>query len=94
MSHSADAAMVAWGRLGVPEVWRFQPKASQFAICVRRDDGSYSDTDRSLAFPALSSADVLEQLNRANELGADRWNRASSKDGFVMSSVRDSTGGV
>jgi Uma2 family endonuclease len=74
VSHSADAAMVAWGRLGVPEVWRFQPKSSQFTIFVRRDDGSYSQSERSLVFPALSSADVLEQLACANELGADRWN--------------------
>ena len=74
VSHSADAALVAWGRLGVPEVWRFQPKSSQFSILVRRDDGSYSQSERSLVFPALSSADVLEQLTRANELGADRWN--------------------
>ena len=74
VSHSADAALVAWGRLGVPEVWRFQPKSLQFIICVRRDDGSYSDSDRSRVFPTLSRADLLEQLARANELGADRWN--------------------
>jgi Uma2 family endonuclease len=74
VSHSADEAIVAWGRLGVPEVWRFRPRSSQFAILVRRDDGSYADSGRSLAFPALSSADLLEQLNRAIELGADRWN--------------------
>jgi Uma2 family endonuclease len=74
VSHSADMALVAWGRLGVPEVWRFQPKSSQFAICVLRDDGSYSRSERSVVFPVLSSADVLEQLARANQLGADRWN--------------------
>ena len=74
VSYSADAAVVAWGRLGVPEVWRFQSKSSRFTILVRRDDGSYSEADRSLAFPALSSAAILERLNRAIELGADRWN--------------------
>jgi Uma2 family endonuclease len=74
VSHSADAAMVAWGRLGVSEVWRFQPKLSQFTISVRSEDGSYSRSEHSLVFPALTSADVLEQLSRAKELGADRWN--------------------
>jgi Uma2 family endonuclease len=74
VSHSSDMALIAWGRLGVPEVWRFQPKSSQFAICVLQGDGSYSRSERSLVFPALSSADVLEQLARANLLGADRWN--------------------
>ena len=74
VSHSADAAIVAWGRLGVSEVWRFQPKTGDFRFCVRAQDGSYASAERSLAFPMLSTADVLEQLNRANELGADRWN--------------------
>jgi Uma2 family endonuclease len=74
VSHSADSALVAWGRLGVSEVWRYQPKTGDFRFCVRADDGSYVSADRSLAFPMLSTADVLEQLARANELGADRWN--------------------
>ena len=74
VSHSADAALAAWGRLRVPEVWRFQPRSSRFTFCIRNSDGSYSDAERSLAFPALSPADVLEQLSRAIELGADRWN--------------------
>jgi Uma2 family endonuclease len=74
VSHSADAALLAWGRLGVSEVWRYQPKTGDFQFCIRAQDGSYASAERSLAFPALSIADVLEQLNRANELGADRWN--------------------
>ena len=74
VSHSADMALVAWGRLGVGEVWRFQPNSSQFAICVLQNDGSYSRSERSVVFPALGSSDVLEQLARARELGADRWN--------------------
>jgi Uma2 family endonuclease len=74
VSHSADMALIAWGRLGVPEVWRFQPRSAQFAICVLQGDGSYAQAERSALFPALSSADILAQLARANELGADRWN--------------------
>jgi Uma2 family endonuclease len=74
VSHSADAALFAWGRLGIPEVWRFQPKTGEFRFCVRAQDGTYATVERSLAFPSLSIADVLQQLTRANELGADRWN--------------------
>jgi Uma2 family endonuclease len=74
VSHSADAALLAWGRLGVSEVWRFQPKTADLRFCVRAQDGSYMSAERSLAFAVLSTADVLEQLALANELGADRWN--------------------
>lgn len=86
VSHSAEAAIDAWGRLRVPEVWRFQPKSSRFMILVRRDDGSYSQSDRSLAFPTLSSADAPEQLNRASELGADRW--SAQLDAWVREVIR------
>jgi Uma2 family endonuclease len=74
VAHSADLALVAWGRIGVPEVWRFRPKTSAFMFCHRTQDGSYVTSDRSLSFPVLSSSDVLEQMRMANELGADLWN--------------------
>lgn len=74
VAHAADAALIAWGRLGVPEVWRFRPKTSEFTFCLRAQDGSYTHSDRSLAFPVLKSSDVVEQMTRANELGADLWN--------------------
>jgi hypothetical protein len=45
-----------------------------FTFCVRTQDGSYANSDRSLSFPALGSSDVLEQMRLANELGADLWN--------------------
>jgi Uma2 family endonuclease len=72
VNRSAEAALLAWGRLGVPEVWKFQPKSSQFAIHIRSDDGSYSE--HSAFFAGLTSVDVLNQLSCAKELGADRWN--------------------
>jgi Uma2 family endonuclease len=74
VAHSADAALVAWGRLGVPEVSRFRPKVSEFTFCVRTQDGTYTPSDRSLAFPVLKSSDVVQQMTLANELGADLWN--------------------
>ena len=74
VAHSADAALVAWGRLGVPEVWRFCPKTSAFTFCHRTEDGSYATSEHSLSFPVLSSSDVLGQMRLANEVGADLWN--------------------
>jgi Uma2 family endonuclease len=74
VAHSADAALIAWGRLGVPELWRFRPKTSEFTFCLRAQNGSYTPSDRSLAFPVLKSSDVVEQMTLANELGADLWN--------------------
>ena len=71
VAHSADAALIAWGRLGVPEIWRFRPNASGFTFCHRNQDGSYITSDRSLSFPVLSSSDVLEQMRLANEPSAD-----------------------
>ena len=53
VSHSADAALVAWGRLGVPEVWRFQPKSSQFSIlCPEAMMAPYSPIGAQPVFPA------------------------------------------
>jgi Uma2 family endonuclease len=75
VSHSADVALVAWGLLGVPEVWRFRPRTWEFHFCIRNAEGSYSDSEHSIAFPWLNSSDVLSQMDLANELGADQWNK-------------------
>lgn len=73
VTHSADEALAAWGRLGVPEVWRFDPDASHFAFLLRQKDRSYAPSERSLAFPALAVADVLEQMRLADSMGAGPW---------------------
>jgi Uma2 family endonuclease len=73
VSHSADAAMEAWGRLGVFEVWRFDPISDEFHFWLRQADGGYSPAARSAAFPALSASDVVEQMRSASELGASVW---------------------
>jgi Uma2 family endonuclease len=73
VSHPADAAMLAYGRLGVPEVWRFDASAWSFGIWIRNDDGSYGQTCQSKGIPPLVAAEVLEQLKLAESLGASRW---------------------
>jgi Uma2 family endonuclease len=73
LSHSADAALVAWGCIGVPEVWRFDAEAWTFVFCGRRDDGTYATSDRSALFPVLTAGDVIAQLRLAEELGPYDW---------------------
>jgi len=73
VTHSADDAIAAWGRLGTPEVWRHNTDNETIRFLVRRDDATYADAPRSAAFPFLEPADVMEQMQRAAELGRSRW---------------------
>ena len=73
VSHSADDAMIVWGRLRVPEVWRFDPIAMKCSSWSRRRNGTYARRDTSVAFPMLTPADVLEQIRLAGELGMAAW---------------------
>jgi Uma2 family endonuclease len=73
VTHSADDAIAAWGRLGTPEVWRHNTDNETIRFLVRRDDGTYADSARSAAFPFLEPADVMGQMQLAAELGASRW---------------------
>jgi Uma2 family endonuclease len=74
VSHSADDAVTVWGRLGVPEVWRFDPIARECSFWKRRRNGTYAPRARSVAFPKLTPADVLEQMQQADQLTYGAWN--------------------
>jgi Uma2 family endonuclease len=73
LSHSAEDAVVVWGRLGVPEVWRFDPIAMECSFWSRGPDDTYDQIEHSLAFPMLTAADVIEKMQLADELGAGEW---------------------
>ncbi len=73
VTHPADDAIAAWGRLGVPEVWRLNDGHWTLQFGLRRDDGTYAPAPRSAALPVLEPADVLGQLRLAEEIGAARW---------------------
>jgi Uma2 family endonuclease len=73
VSHSADDAIIVWGRLGVPEVWRFDPIEEKFSFWLRREDGTYTRAEHGVAFPMLTTADILEQMELADRLGAGEW---------------------
>jgi Uma2 family endonuclease len=73
LTHPADDAMRAYGRIGVPEVWRFDAEAWSLSFWLRQDDGTYLQAPASRAFPALTPADVVEQLQHAERLGTRPW---------------------
>ena len=73
VSHSAEDAVLVWGRLGVAEVWRFDPIAMECSFWSRRADGTYDRIERSLAFPMLTPEDVVEQMRLADNLGMGEW---------------------
>ncbi len=62
VSDPADQALLVWGRLGVPEVWRFEPGREHLGFWRRRDDGIYEAVARSVVLPHVEPADILEQL--------------------------------
>jgi Uma2 family endonuclease len=72
-SHSADDAMKAWGRAGVPEVWRAEAATSACSFWSRRDDGSYEQTPRSAYLPQLSGDDVVDLIQQARASGTAPW---------------------
>jgi Uma2 family endonuclease len=71
--HSADDAVEAWGKLGVPEVWRFDAQRWICTFWNRRKDGSYKQFARSSFLLDLKPDDVVNQMRRAHEIGMTRW---------------------
>ncbi len=72
-THPADHAVLVWGRIGVPEVWRYNVRRRAVSFWSRRDDGSYVQIEESLGLPGLKPADVDEQMRLAESLGTTRW---------------------
>jgi Uma2 family endonuclease len=73
VTHPADIALSIWGRLGVPEVWRYRAKFNRLDICSRHDDESYRSADESRYLPGLRASDIEEQMKLADSLGSSEW---------------------
>ena len=91
VTHPAGDAVSVWGRLGVPEVWRFDARRRGVTFLQRRDDGTYAPIDRSLCLPGLRPEDVLGQLKLADEMGSARW--YSQLAGWVRDVIAPRMGG-
>ena len=78
VTHRADVSMGVYGRLGVPEVWRFDVEHEKLTFWRRRDDGTYGAIPRSEALPMLEPSDILGQLRGADELGRSAGSRNST----------------
>ncbi len=73
VTHRADDSVAVWGRLGVPEVWRFNVDRGTLTFETLRGDGTYAPIPRSVALPELKPDDVIAQLRLAGEIGVSRW---------------------
>jgi Uma2 family endonuclease len=90
--HPAKEAMIAWGRIGVPEVWRFSVKTRSVSFWRRRDDCTYVSIDRSVVLPVLRPADVDDQLPLAESIGStSRWH--AQLNGSVRDNLLPRLGG-
>ncbi len=69
VSHAADLAIQAWGRMRVPEVWRFDNEHFSCSFWKRRDDGSYEPINRSMCLPMLEPDDIVALLQQAQSFG-------------------------
>jgi Uma2 family endonuclease len=75
VSHRSDDSVEVWRRLGVPEVWRLHVDRKSLVFLIRQPDGSYKPAERSRVLAVLEPADVLAQLQVAQQLGSSRWTR-------------------
>jgi Uma2 family endonuclease len=74
LSHSANQVMAICARLGVPEVWRLDPKRGTLGFWVQGEDGTYRPATNSRNLPLLKSEDVSAQLKLVEETGSfNRW---------------------
>jgi len=61
-----------FARVGVPEVWRFD--GSRFAI-FELSGGDYQERETSIAFPALTTADVTGFIKESETMDRPEWVR-------------------
>ena len=57
--------MPTWGS---PEVWRHDGQRGTLGFWRLRENGVYAPSATSIAFPFLQPADVVHQIQQANEL--------------------------
>ncbi len=78
VSHSADDAVIVWGRLGVPEVWRFDPIADGMLLLVS-PSGTALTTASNAAWPSRCSPPTTwsSRCDWRMNLGMGEWYSAA-----------------
>jgi Uma2 family endonuclease len=69
VSRSAINSLNIYAAIGVPEIWRFDEE--DLHIHLRQEDGSYLESDRSLALPFLLPEEVVYWLKKAVEMSSN-----------------------
>ena len=69
-THKAIDAIPIYAQLGVPEVWRHDVRRETLGFWKLQEDGTYAPLAASAAFPFLTPADVLHQIQRADEISS------------------------
>ncbi len=78
VTHSADDAVIGWGRLGVPEVWRFDPIALRMLFLVSSPERHLRP--RSIAAWPSRCSPPMTSSSRCNwpiDLGMADWHAAA-----------------
>ena len=70
-THKADHALEVYARLGVPEVWVCDK--NRVAILLLQSDGSYQESDRSLALPLLTASEIHAQIQQPDDMTDFDW---------------------
>ena len=70
-THDADEAVEVYRRFRVPEVWICDE--SQLTILRLQQNGQYSPADQSLAFPALTAAEIHSWVTRTQDASDTAW---------------------
>jgi Uma2 family endonuclease len=73
VTNSASAAMVVWGRIGVPEVWRLDPVSEEFGFWLKCEDQTYAPAELGEIFPGITAELIATRLQLADNMGAARW---------------------
>ncbi len=73
-SHASESAVEVCRRFGVPEVWVCD--GSELTILALQANGSYAESETSLAFPVLKGAEILEWVTRSGDDTDTQWLKA------------------
>ena len=73
VTNPANAKMPTWGRLAVPEVWRFDAEGGRLTLWSRDSNGTYRAIDRSAFLPIIAPSEIVELVALWDELDTSSW---------------------